>query len=130
MAKAFVGIPLVVETQVLQVTRTVVIWFADGVEVLRDSPVYTPVKDDNGKRPSVLIIPVRPGHSGSGCEEAYEYSNLVEPLPHLPLVSPLRDAWTTSRDHQSMDLRVLSYNLLADIYAGREMDQESELPQR
>jgi mRNA deadenylase 3'-5' endonuclease subunit Ccr4 len=125
-ARVFVGVPLTVEAHILHATRAVVVWFADGVEVCRDSNSYTPTKEDTGKRLSVLIIPIRPGHSGEGCEEAFEYKNPVEALPSLPLIHPMRDAWTIrNRDTAPADeLRVLSYNLLADLYASREVDQE------
>jgi mRNA deadenylase 3'-5' endonuclease subunit Ccr4 len=125
-ASVFVGIPLVVEVQIVHATRAVVVWFADDVKVCRDSNFYTPTKYVTGKFLSVLIIPIRPGHSGEGCEEAFEYRNPVEALPSLPLIHPMRDAWTIrNRDNAPDDeLRVLSYNLLADIYTSREVDQE------
>lgn len=124
-ARVFVGVPLAVEAHILHATRAVVVWFANGVELCRDSNSYTPTKNDTGKRLSVLIIPIRPGHSGEGREEAFEYKNLVEALPSLPLIHPMRDAWTIrNRDTAPADeLRVLSYNLLADLYASREVDQ-------
>lgn len=71
-SQLFVGVPLVVQTEVLNATRVVMSWFADGVEVCHDSPCYTPVQADVGKHLSVLIIPVRPGHDGEGHEEACE----------------------------------------------------------
>jgi mRNA deadenylase 3'-5' endonuclease subunit Ccr4 len=125
-ARVFVGVPLAVEAHILHATRAVVVWFADGAEVCRDSISYIPTKDDTGKLLSVLIIPIRPGHSGEGCEEAFEYLNPVEALPSLPLIHPMRDVWTIrNRDTAPDDeLRVLSYNLLADLYASREVDQE------
>jgi mRNA deadenylase 3'-5' endonuclease subunit Ccr4 len=124
-ARVFVSVPLAVEAHILHASRALVVWFADGVKVCRDSNSYTPTKEDTGKRLSVLIIPIRPGHSGEGCEEAFEYRNPVEALPSLPLIHPMRDAWTIrNRDTAPNDeLRVLTYNLLADLYASREVDQ-------
>jgi mRNA deadenylase 3'-5' endonuclease subunit Ccr4 len=121
-ASVFVGVPLVVRVETLHATLATVTWFVDGTVVCRDSEIYTPCCDDIGKSLSVLLVPVRPGHQGEGCEEAYEFSNKVEELPFMPLVSPLRDAWLGD-DFPRKHLRVMTYNILADLYASREMDQ-------
>jgi len=127
-SQIFVGVPLVVEVEVHHAARAVVAWFVDGRLVCLDSSVYTPTCHDVGKQVSVLIVPVRPGLVGIGTEEAYEFANKVEPLPTMPLVSPLRDHWIVDRatDKQrrpGRELRIMTYNLLADTYASRETDQ-------
>jgi len=126
-SKAFVGVPLVIDVKVLHCPRAIITWFTDGEVVCPDSSVYIPRAKDIGKTLSVLIVPVRPGHGGDGCEEAYEFENKVEALPNMPLVSPLRDAWTSPRyatleDAATEPLRVMSYNLLADFYTTRDVD--------
>eukprot|EP00591_Stephanopyxis_turris_P016083 CAMPEP_0195536940 /NCGR_PEP_ID=MMETSP0794_2-20130614/46978_1 /TAXON_ID=515487 /ORGANISM="Stephanopyxis turris, Strain CCMP 815" /LENGTH=808 /DNA_ID=CAMNT_0040670507 /DNA_START=406 /DNA_END=2832 /DNA_ORIENTATION=+ len=122
----FVGVPLIVQTEVIHTTRSVVAWFANGLQVCFDSPCYIPTEADIGKYLSVLIVPVRPGHNGEGHEEAYRFKLPVEPLPFMPLVSPLRDEWTAERSKESLkhDVRFITYNLLADLYTSREFDQQ------
>ncbi|KAL7548068.1 hypothetical protein ACHAWF_011353 [Thalassiosira exigua] len=120
----FVGVPLVIETDVIHATRAVVTWFADGEVAHCDSPTYSPKASDVGKRVSILVTPIRPGHNGSGCEEAYIFRNVVEPLPSMPIVE-LREEWRRSRSvrsYQHNNLRVVTYNILADLYAGREVE--------
>lgn len=123
-ANVFVGVPLVVNVEIAHATRAVVTWFLDRTAVCHDAYVYTPRIDDIGKTLALLIVPVRPGHTGENGEgsEAYQFLKKVEELPSMPLVSPLRDAWlgdNLPRQH----LRVMTYNLLADTYASRVMDQ-------
>jgi len=123
--KVFVGVPMVVEVQVQHASRAVVVWFADGAVVSLDSPVYTPNSNDIGKKLSVFVFPILHDQSVVSNEEAYEFENRVEPLPYMPLVSPLRDCWAFADNEARPEhlLRVMTYNLLADMYASRETDQ-------
>jgi len=89
----FVGVPLVVETTIIYATRAIITWFVDGKVVAHDSKSYAPSVEDIGKRVSILITPVRPDHSGEGCQEAYEFVNVVEPLPLMPIMK-LREGWS------------------------------------
>jgi len=119
-SKVFVGVPLVVEVDVQHATHAVVVWFVDGIPVCLDAPVYTPSSSDVGKQISVLVFPARLGQLAIYNEEAYEFANVVEPLPTMPLVSPLRESWMATRNQEG--LRVMTYNILADMYAARDCD--------
>ena len=92
-ACTFVGIPLVVETNIIYATKTIITWFVDGKVVAHDSKSYSPSAEDIGKRVSILITPMRPDHNGNGCQEAYEFVNTVEPLPLMPIMK-LREEWS------------------------------------
>ena len=123
-AQCFVGVPLVIETELIFACHAVISWYVGGDLVLQDSASYTPKPEDVGKSVSVLIVPTRPGHDGRGCEEAYRFKNAVEQLPWMPIVSPIRDGWTQHRSASERDdLRVLTYNILADLYTSRDVDQ-------
>ena len=123
-AQVFVGVPLVIETKLIFACHAVISWYVGGDLVLQDSASYTPKPEDVGKSVSVLIVPTRPGHDGRGCEEAYRFKNTVEQLPWMPIVSPIRDGWTQHRSATERDdLRVLTYNILADLYTSRDVDQ-------
>lgn len=120
-ADLFVGVPLVIETEVVHAERAQIVWFADGRQVCYDSSIYTPTKEDTGKELCVLISPVREGLL-SGYEEAFTFEQLVQPRPPLPVVE-MRESWLHRQDHSK--LRVMSYNLLADLYTSRQIDQQS-----
>eukprot|EP00985_Skeletonema_marinoi_P011781 scaffold5591_cov148-Skeletonema_marinoi.AAC.10 len=125
-AQNFVGVPIVVETTIIYATRAIVSWFVDENVVAHDSKSYIPAVEDIGKSVSILITPVRPEHNGGGCQEAYEFVNAVQPLPLMPIMK-LREGWSrvdvVERDDGN-NLRVLTYNILADLYAGRQLDQQ------
>lgn len=120
-ARNFVGVPMVAETSLIYATRAIVTWFVDGNIVANDSKSYTPVDEDIGKSVSILITPVRPGHDGEGCEEAYDFMNAVEPLPLMPIMK-LREEWShvdvVARDGGN-NLRVLTVSsVVLDETAG------------
>jgi hypothetical protein len=119
-SNVFVGVPLVIETEVVHAERAQIVWFADGRQVSYDSPIYTPTQEDTGKELCVLISPIREGLL-SGYEEAYTFEQLVQPRPRLPVVE-MRKSWLHRQDHSN--LRVMSYNLLADLYTSRQIDQQ------
>jgi len=123
-ASVFVGVPLVIETEVAFSSRAIITWYVDGIIVLYDKKCYTPAPEDIGKSLSVLIIPTRNGHDGAGCEEAYRYKNLIEPLPFMPIMSPIRDQWMARSLEEKNDLRVVTYNVLADLYTSRDIDEQ------
>ena len=133
-ADVFVGVPLVVETQVIHATKALIVWFADSKQVLYDSNYYVPTPDDVGKQISVLINPIRRDDNSSssdttnlntGYEEVYQYSKVVQERPYLPILEQRRD-WLFRRHQQNQDqhFRIMSYNLLADLYTTREVDQQ------
>ena len=120
-ANVFAGVPLVIETKVVHADRALIVWFADGKQVCYDSSVYTPTEADVGKEISILVSPVRPGLT-SGYEEAFYFVKRVELCPPMPVVQ-MRTSWLASRNDDPC-IRVMSYNLLADLYASREVDQK------
>ena len=91
-AHLFTGVPIALQTTILYSTYAFITWFADDEVVMEDSNVYTPTMNDVGKRLSVLVTPIRPGHDGEGCQEAYSFKRLIEPLPQMPIVE-LRQNW-------------------------------------
>lgn len=116
----FPHIPLVIETETLFATHTIVDWYVDKKLVCHDSRSYTPTEQDAGKTLSVLIKPVDDHrHDGKGCEEAYQFRKKISSeLPHNTTLG-LRGAWREARhrDQSSNEdeaLRILSYNILAD----------------
>ena len=116
----FTCVPLVVETTVIYATRAVITWFVDGELVLYDSNMYKPTAADVGKNISVLVTPIRPGHNGDGCQEAYSFCNAVKPLPMMPILE-LREEWCRSRSVRSYtenNLRVVTVSQLLIIFAG------------
>jgi 2',5'-phosphodiesterase len=121
----FAGIPLVIEVDLLYATHAVVDWYTTTTDsssnsnsitlVCKDSRCYTPTLSDAGKQLSILIRPTRPGHEGEGCQEAYQFQELVSPLLPDNTVLQLRPEWQEIRDlTNSSDLRVLTFNILAD----------------
>mmetsp|Transcript_21824 Transcript_21824/g.43771 ORF Transcript_21824/g.43771 Transcript_21824/m.43771 type:complete len:1027 (-) Transcript_21824:135-3215(-) len=139
--RVFTNVPLVVETKVIYASHAVVTWFAGNEIARHDSNSYTPRDDDVNNQISVLITPMRPGHDGHGCSEAYTFYNSVEPLPRMPIME-LREKWirnggirsgvsirnvvTGSEENKAIRgnrLRVVTYNILADLYAARDIGQ-------
>ena len=92
-ARVFVGVPLVIETTTIYATKAIITWFVDSQVVAHDSKSYSPSVNDIGKRISILITPIRPGHNGEACQEAYTFVNLVELLPTMPIMK-LREGWS------------------------------------
>lgn len=124
-ACVFEGIPLVVEVRTAHASHTIVTWFADQQVVCEDSCSYIPQTTDIGKVLSILVLPIHADCCGFGCEESYRFTHPVEQRPKLPLVSPLRDDWMASRvRNNTASVRILTYNLLGDLYTTRELDQQ------
>jgi len=121
----FTCVPLVIETTIIHATKSIITWFVDEKVVQHDSNMYTPTVDDIGKHISILVTPIRPGHNGAGCQEAYSFSNKVQALPKMPIME-LRKEWS-NRVNTTNNLRVVTYNILADLYAGREIDQSHHI---
>ena len=121
----FVGAPLVIETKSIHSDRTLVVWFANNKQVCFDSHYYTPTEDDIGKTITVLISPLRQDRP-MGYEEVYEFQNRVSRRPNLPILN-LRSSWLTKnfQPRPSNSLRVLSYNLMADIHLSPEVERRA-----
>lgn len=127
--RLFEKTPLVVEVGLLFAKRAKITWFAGGEEVCHDNHCYTPTKSDIGKVLTVVITPLRPGHDGKGCEEAYQFKRPVEALPPMPILGPLREEFLVHRNRQQEDkqpLRVVSYNILADQNASRDVKRDAD----
>ena len=125
----FPGIPLVIEVDLLYATHAVVDWYTDSnTLVCQDSRCYTPTLIDADKQLSILIRPTRPGHEGEGCQEAYQFQELV--LPSLPdnTVLQLRPEFQEIRDPKSSNLRVVTFNILADQNCFSNTDQMPYYP--
>jgi mRNA deadenylase 3'-5' endonuclease subunit Ccr4 len=127
-SRLFEETPLVVEVGLLYATRAKITWFADAQEVCHDNCCYTPTKSDVGKVITVVVTPLRAGHDGKGCEEAYQYKRPVEALPSMPILSSLRDDFLVHRDRlqEEKQIRVVSYNILADQNASRDVKRDDE----
>ena len=117
----FTCVPLVLETTIIHATRAKITWFVDEKVVLHDSNMYTPMADDIGKHISILVTPIRPDHNGAGSQESYSFSSTVQALPKMPIME-LRKEWS-NRATTTNNLRVVTYNILADLYAGREIEK-------
>jgi len=127
--RLFENTPLVVEVGLLFAKKAKIVWFADGEKVCHDNHCYTPTKSDVGKVLTVVVTPMRPGHDGKGCEEAYQFKRRVDALPPMPILSPLRDEFLVHRDRLQEDkqpLRVVSYNILADQNASRDVNRDAD----
>ena len=121
-------VPVVVDVELLYSDRAVVDWYANGDLVQQDSYSYTPSKSDGGKEVKILIRPIRSDHDGYGHEEAYVFQEKV--ANSFPVNTNLenRPLWRAPRDTDKkapsnpQNLRVMTYNILADQNACSEMD--------
>lgn len=112
--RVFVGIPLVVDLDLLFASHAIVDWFVGGKKVCSDSVMYTPTLQDIGKDVTVLMRPLRPGHDGFEYQEAYRFEHAVEERPNNAIL-PLRQEWTAQRDRSDDSvLRVMTFNVLAN----------------
>ena len=109
----FVGIPLVVDLDLLFANHAIVDWYVGGEKVCSDSVMYTPTEEDIGRDVAVLMRPVRPGHCGFEYEEAYRFEHRVEERP-INAIFPLRQEWISERKRSEDSLRVMTFNVLAN----------------
>ena len=122
--------PIVVEVKSLYSTEVQIAWFVNDALVCSNSSWYIPTASDVGKMVTVAIVPKRYDHDGKGREEAYQFARCVEALPPLPVVSPLRDEFVPRCQEEREDgqpsslLRVVTYNILADQNASRDVEKE------
>ncbi|KAL7550367.1 hypothetical protein ACHAWF_013611 [Thalassiosira exigua] len=121
--------PIVLEVGLCHATKAKISWFADDNQVCANSNCYTPTEADVGKTLTVVITPQRPNHGGRGCEEAYQFKRKVEALPPLPNLNPLRKEFlnrSAQVDEGPMSLRVVTYNILADQNASRDVKKNDD----
>ena len=127
-SKLFNGVPIVIQTKVIHADRAQVSWFVDNELVLQDSHCFIPETEHIGKTLAVVVKPVRQGYHGKCFKEAYQFEMVIEDLPYMPIVSPLRDDFSRverSEQERHNTIRLMTYNVLADLYVSREMDDES-----
>jgi len=126
-SKLFTKVPIVIQTTLIYATRAEVSWFVDHKLVLRNTHSFTPQPHHIGKTLSVVITPYRKGYHGKSFPEAYQFENIIEELPYMPIVSPLRDEFTSGRSEQERKdtIRTMTYNILADLYVSRELEVEA-----
>lgn len=127
-SKLFTGVPVVIQTTLIHASRAQVSWFVDQELALYDSHCFVPKKEHVGKILSVVITPLRDGYHGKSFKEAYRFDHVIEDIPYMPIVSPLRDDFTSEGNliEEKHDLvRVMTYNILADMYVSREVDDET-----
>jgi mRNA deadenylase 3'-5' endonuclease subunit Ccr4 len=134
----FPGIPLVVEVDLLFATHAIVNWYVDGKLVHRDARGYTPTLEHAGKNISITVTPIRNGHSmrNGGGQEGYRFrETIANSIPDNMLLR-LRPEWQvlpvtnagnaqspSSKQRASSELRVLTYNILADQNAFSKEDK-------
>jgi mRNA deadenylase 3'-5' endonuclease subunit Ccr4 len=118
--------PIVVEVQALFATQVQIAWFVNDELVCANSSWYVPTASDVGKLVTVVLVPKRHDHSGKGREEAYQFVRCVEALPSLPIISPLREKFAPRRQDEKDGplLRIVTYNILADQNASRDVDKD------
>ncbi len=120
--------PIVIEVKSIHATDVQIAWFANSDLVCANSSWYAPNASDVGKLVTVVIIPKRHDHNGNDRAEAYQFARCVEALPLLPIIRPLREEFVP-RGHEEKDgpssfLRILTYNILADQNASRDVNKD------
>jgi len=122
--RVFVGIPLVIDLDLLYADQAIIDWFVDGEKVRSDNVMYTPTENDIGKYVAVLIQPLRPGHSGAEYQEAYRFKYTVEERPNNAVL-PLRHEWIANRTRTEDSLRVMTFNILAHEKAFMDLREDN-----
>ncbi len=126
----YVGIPITIQTTLIHSTKVIVSWFADDQLVKYDSLFFIPTIDHVDKVVTVLLQPINSVQSPIFGEEAYQFDKRVQILPEMPLVSPLRDKFIHARDNSIKErqntLRVVTYNILADLYVSRDVTTQTD----
>lgn len=127
-SKLFTGVPVVIQTTLIHANRARVSWFVDKDLALYDSHCFIPKKQHVGKILSVVITPLCDGYHGKTFKEAYRFDNAIEDIPYMPIVSPLRDDFISAgklSPEKKSPVRVMTYNILADLYVSREVDDQT-----
>jgi hypothetical protein len=87
--RVYVGVPLVVDVDLLYAGGVIVDYYVGGMLVCSDCVLYTPSLDHIGKEVAAMTQPVRPGHDGREYRETYRFVHVVEQRP-LNGVLPLQ----------------------------------------
>lgn len=132
----YVGIPITIQTTLIHSTKVIVSWFANDQLVKYDSLFFIPTIYHVDKVITVLLQPINRSNLCQSIdmaslqspifgEEAYQFDKSVQILPEMPIVSPLRDEFIHARDNSIKErqntLRVVTYNILADLYVSRDV---------
>jgi len=126
----FPNVPIHVQVDTLFATNAIVDWYSDGQQVCHYAPLDIPTSEDANKELVVLITPVRQGHDGQGCQEAYRFKKRVANSTPTNTVLDIRPYWQLERGMEGCgrDLRVMSYNILADQNAFSGPGRSSYFP--
>jgi mRNA deadenylase 3'-5' endonuclease subunit Ccr4 len=124
--RVYVGIPLVVDLDILYASGAIVDWYVGGELVCSDCVLYTPTRDNLGKEVAVIIRSFRPGHDGHEYKEAYRFVHEVEERPFNGIL-PLRQDWTRSKRvlREKDSLRVMTFNILANEKAYMDLRENN-----
>jgi len=130
-SKLFTGVPVIIQTTLIYASKAEVAWFVDHQLVNPNSHKFTPNPQQIGKTLSVLVTPIRDGYHGKCFKEAYQFESVIEELPLMPIISPLRDDFTSAKrntEERKSTLRMMTYNILADLYVSRELEDAMMFP--
>lgn len=143
----YVGVPLALDYELWFAEDAFLTWFVNDDEKVQGiGASYTPVQEDVGKAVSVSVLPFRrrrrdekcarndnddqnhDRYDGSDCDDCgeecttFQFVQKVSALPYMPIVQSLRSEWIsrTAGTRTPEHIRVLSYNLLASLYASKE----------
>jgi len=125
-AEIFPDVPILLQVTTLFSSQSIVDWYADGRIVCENSLLYVPTTEDANKRLEVMITPVKPGHNGDGCQEAYRFQERVAASRPENTTLNVRSSWQETRAQGT--LRVMSYNILADQNAFSGADRTPYFP--
>lgn len=143
-ANLFVGVPVVVQVDTMYATHCRVDWYVTDGKLHQttwgDSHMFTPDESHVDKEVTLLITPFRfgdrpgdycgdssmpplPPHNGNGCQQAFRFQKCVEPLPENTVLQ-IRSQWLMETaggtlEQRANDVRVLTYNILADQNANQ-----------
>lgn len=123
-AEIFPGVPVYVSVDLLFATRAIVDWYADGEKVCQDSHLYIPTENDANKALVVVVTPIRSDHNGEGCAEAYQFLKKVASQRPENTVLGIRQDWQLPRSQSASEIRVMSFNILADQNAFAGPDRQ------
>ena len=137
----FTGVPIALGAyELMYADGSVIQWKVNGklkVEGKGDihcsTCTFTPSDDDIGEKVSVTLIPRRDIcfdikchglQADDLCKVEFMFEHSIKKLPLMPILHPLRREWTKHRE-DSVDInerliRILTYNILASLYARME----------
>ena len=130
----FPGVPLVVDVDLLFATYAIVNWYVDGKLVQKDSRGYIPTLQDANRSLAITVTPT--SSDSEGATEAFQFSEkIASSIPENALLT-LRPEWQHPRStndnpedrSHSSDLRIMTYNILADQNAFSKVNSKIKVP--